>query len=50
MEVVPQVNPHSILDSSRQLLPMLEQSLILFKDDRSGHGKTATIGSHLFDR
>jgi len=27
---------------------MLDQSLILLKDNRSGHGKTAAIGSHLF--
>jgi len=41
-----QVNPHLVLDSSRQFLPVPEQALIPFHHNRSGHGKSAAIGNH----
>jgi hypothetical protein len=41
MGLMPKVELDLTLNSPRQLLPMVEQSLILFQDHGSGHPKIA---------
>jgi hypothetical protein len=43
MEIMSQVRPHLVLDSTRESPPIFKQSLILLKYNRSGHGKSDAI-------
>ena len=44
---MPKVYQDLILDPPRQFLPVVEQSLILFQNCRSGHAKIALAERHL---
>ena len=50
MDVMPKMYQDLVLDSVRQLLPLVEQALILFQDNRSGHPKISVAAGDEFEQ